>query len=151
MKNTIISMTSKQVLRFTNPGRAIVTLALLASISSTALAQYGGGASPSYGSKGAIIGGVAAGAAAGVGLLYWKLHSRTKLQGCVAGDGDTLVNEKNNQTYGLTNRNNETLKLGERVLLLGKKGKDASGNATFEIYKMSKDFGQCTATTAERR
>ncbi len=44
----------------------------------------------SYSNKGAIIGGVAGGAAALGGLLYWKHHNRAKLQGCVAGSGDKL-------------------------------------------------------------
>ena len=141
--------------------RVCAGLALVVSISGTAIAQYpgtGGGTSnypggtrPSYGSKSAIIGGVAGGAAVGVGLLYWKLHSRTKLQGCIAGEGDKLVNEKSNQTYSLTNTQNQSLKSGERVELLGKKAKDASGEPMFEVYKMSKDLGQCTATTAEQR
>src|SRR6266568_349715 len=93
--------------------RVSVGLALVVSISGTAIAQYPGGGGgtgtypggtrPSYGSKGAVIGGIAAGAAAGGGLLYWKLHNRAKLQGCVTGEGDKLVNEKTNQTYSLTN------------------------------------------------
>jgi len=37
-------------------------------------------------------------------VLYWKLHNHAKLQGCVAGDGDKLVNEKDNQTYTLANK-----------------------------------------------
>ena len=98
----------------------------------------------------AIIGGVAGGAAGGAGLLYWKLHNRAKLQGCVAGDGDRLVNEKDNQTYGLTNKQGETLKAGERVELLGKKTRNASGEPTFEVHKMSRDFGSCTARTAAK-
>jgi hypothetical protein len=50
-----------------------------------------------YGSKGAIIGGVAGGATALAGSLYWKLHNRAKLRGCVTGNGDRLVNEKDSQ------------------------------------------------------
>lgn len=136
-------------------------LALLVSISGTAAAQYpggGGGTSnypggtrPSYGSKGAVIGGVAAGAAAGAGLLYWKLHNRTKLRGCVAGEGDKLISENTNQIYTLTNKQQHSLKPGERVELLGKKAKDSLGEPTFEVHKMSKDLGQCAATTAEQR
>jgi hypothetical protein len=147
---------------FGNLQRAIVSLALLVAVPATAVAQYGsagpgatptypGGAHPSYGSKGAVIGGLVAGAAVGAGLLYWKLHNRAKLQGCVAGDGDRLVNEKDNQTYSLSNKQNKSLKPGERVELLGIKAKDSSGEPTFEIHKMSKDLGQCTATTAEKR
>ena len=75
MKNLIFATVFSRVVRFTNLGRVMVVLALLASISTTALAQYGGpgstpGSTPSYGSKGAVIGGAVAGAAAGAGLLY---------------------------------------------------------------------------------
>ena len=63
-----------------NLQRAIVAVALLVSISATAVAQYGsggtgatptypGGAHPSYGSKGAVIGVAVAGAA--VGAAYF--------------------------------------------------------------------------------
>jgi hypothetical protein len=132
-----------------NLRQAVVALALLALVPATAIAQYpGGGASPNYGSKGAVVGGVAAGAAAGAGLLYWKFHNRAKLQGCVAATGDKLVNEKDSQTYNLSNKQNKSLRPGERVELLGKKIKDASGDPTFEVHKMSKDLGQCTVTTA---
>jgi hypothetical protein len=139
--------------------RVCVGLALVVSISGTAAAQYPGGGGrtsnypggtrPSYGSKGAVIGGVAAGAA-GAGFLYWKLHKRTKLQGCVAGEGDKLISEKTNQIYNLTNKQQQSLKPGERVELVGKKAKDSLGEPTFEVHK-SKDLGQCAATTAEQR
>jgi hypothetical protein len=146
--------------------RATLATALILGVSNLAIAQYGGGGgmgggmpgSPiytphgSYSNKGAIIGGVAAGAAVVGGLLYWKLHNRAKLQGCLAGGGDKLVNEKDNQTYSLSNPQNQTLKPGERVGLSGKKAKDdGSGEPTFEVHKMSKDLGQCTSTTAEQR
>jgi hypothetical protein len=82
---------------------------------------------------GAVIGGVAAGAATGAGVLYWKLHNRATLQGCVAGERDKLVNEKTNRTYHLNNKQSEPLKPGERVELLGKKAKDASGEPPCEL------------------
>jgi len=152
MKSLTFATVFSRVSRFTNLGRVIVALALLASISATALAQYGGpGSTPGYGSKGAVIGGAVAGAAAGAGLLYWKLHNRSKLQGCVTGDGDKLANEKNNQTYCLTNTQKQTLKTGERFELLGKKTKADSGELGFEVHKMSKDLGQCTVATAEQQ
>ena len=144
--------------------RSTLAAALIVGISNLAVAQYGGGGgggmpgSPtynphgSYSNKGAIIGGIAGGAAVVGGLLYWKHHNRAKLQGCVAGSGDKLVNEKDNQTYSLSNKQNETLKPGERVQLLGKKAQDdGSGEPTFEVHKMSKDLGQCTATKADQR
>jgi hypothetical protein len=153
------SSISSRIFRILKLQRVCAGLALVVSISGTAAAQYpgaGGGTSnypggthPSYGSKGAVIGGVAAGV--GAGLLYWKLHNRTKLQGCVAGEGDKLISEKTNQTYNLTNKQQQSLKPGERVELVGKKAKDSLGEPTFEVHKMSKDLGQCAATTAEQR
>ena len=151
MRNLIFAAVLLRVFRLTNLGRAIVALGLLASISATAVAQYGGpGSTPSYGSKGAVVGGVVAGTAVGAGLLYWKLHKRTKLQGCVTGDGDKLVTEKDNLTYRLTNTQKRALKTGERFELLGKKTKADSGEFGFEVHKMSKDLGQCTVATAEQ-
>jgi len=132
-----------------NIHRTIATLLLTAFIPAAAVAQYsGGGPAPSYGSKGAAIGGVAAGAAVGAGLLYWKFHKQATLQGCVAGDGDKLVTENDNRTYNLTHTQNQSLKIGERVELLGKKMKSAAGEPTFEVHKMSRDLGQCTTTSA---
>ena len=155
-KNSI----SSRILPLLKLQRICAGLALVVSISGTAAAQYPGGGGgtgnypggtrASYGSKGAVIGGVAAGAVAGAGLLYWKLHNRTKLQGCVAGEGDKLISEKTNQTYNLTNKQQQSLKPGERVELVGKKAKDSLGEPTFEVHKMSKDLGQCAATTAEQ-
>ena len=136
--------------------RAIGTIVLLTLVSGAAFAQYPGGGGtggtgsyPSYGSKGAVIGAVAGGAAA-AGLLYWKFHNRTKMEGCLAGNGDKLVSGKNNSIYNLTNKQSQTLKPGERVELLGKKTKDSSGEPLFEVYKVSKNLGQCTTTTAEQ-
>ena len=133
----------------------LAALILLALVPATAVAQYpgggtGGGSYPSYGSKAAVIGAVAGGGAAAAGLLYWKLHNRAKVQGCLAGNGDKLVSEKNNHTYNLTNKQNETLKPGERVELVGKMAKDSSGEPLFEVRKLSKDLGQCTTTTAQQ-
>lgn len=142
---------------FTNLRRAFAALSLLALLPASGLAQYPGGGGtgstgsyPGYGSKGAVIGAVAGGAAA-AGLLYWKFHNRTKVQGCLAGNGDKLVSEKNNHTYNLTNKQNETLKPGERVELRGKKAKDLSGAPLFEVHKLSKVLGQCTTTSAADR
>jgi hypothetical protein len=146
--------------------RATLATALIFGVSTLAVAQYGGGGgmggggmtgSPTYtphgtySSKGAIIGGIAGGAALGAGLLYWKFHNRAKLQGCLAGDGDKLANEKDNQTYSLTSTQNQSLKPGERVEVIGRKIKNNSGEPMFEVHKMTKDLGQCSATTAEQR
>jgi hypothetical protein len=144
--------------------RATLATVLMFTFSSLAAAQYGGGGgmgggmpgSPtynphrSYSNKGAIIGGVAGGAALVGGLLYWRHHHNSaKLQGCLTGNGDKLVSEKDRQTYSLSNTQNETLKPGDRVELRGKMMKDDPGEPTFEVQKKTKDLGQCTPTTAE--
>jgi len=136
----------KTILKATRTLQSLTAgIVLIAFTSSAAIAQYpGGGTAPSYGNKGAVIGGVAAGAAVGAGLIYWKTRSHAKLQGCVAGDGDKLVSEKDKQTYSLTNKQNQSLKPGARVELVGKKTRNAAGEPIFEVHKMSKDLGQCT-------
>ncbi len=146
--------------------RSVLAWGLIGGVSTWAVGQYGGGGgmggggmpgSPtytphgSYSNKGAIIGGGAGGAAAVGGLLYWKHHNRAKLQGCVSGNGDRLVSEKDSRTYSLTNVQNDSLKSGERVELLGKKATNETGAPTFEVRKMSKDLGMCTASTAMNR
>jgi len=145
--------------------RVTLLAGLILALCNLAAAQYGGGGgagggmpgSPnynpnrSYGSKGAIIAGVAGGAAVIGGLLYWHHHNQAKLQGCVTQDGDKLVNEKDNQTYNLANHLSESLKSGERVELVGKKTKNEAGEPTFEVKKMNKDLGMCTPTTAQVR
>ena len=146
--------------------RSTLAAAVTIGVCNLAVAQYGGGggmggsmptypggtSQPSYSNKGAIIGGVAAGGAAAVGgLLYWKHHKASKLVGCVGGNGDKLTSDKDNQTYSLSNQQNESLKPGERVELAGKKLKSDSGEPTFEVHKLNKDLGMCTATSAENR
>lgn len=151
---------------FKNIIRGTLAIAVMFALSTLAVAQYpgggggGGGGNPgspsytphgSYSNKGAIIGGIAGGAAIAGGLLYWRHHHHAKLEGCVSGNGDKLVSEKDNQTYSLNNQQNETLKPGERVQLQGKKVKSDLGEPMFEVHKLSKDLGQCTATTAQQR
>lgn len=120
-----------------------------------ALAQYGGGAagggmngggytpgSKSYG-HGALIGGIAAGA--GAGVLFLALHHRhAAVVGCVATDGKTLTAE-NSKTYQLTG---SPVTAGERVSVVGKKSKDASGVEALEVSEVKKDLGQCQQSAA---
>jgi hypothetical protein len=101
-----------------------------------------------YSSKGPAIAGAAGGAAAVGGFLYWKHHYRAKLAGCVSGDGDKLVSEQDDQVYNLTNKQDEPLKPKERMELIGKKTKTEAGEPTFEVHKVAKDLGACSATTA---
>jgi hypothetical protein len=96
-------------------------------------------------SKAAAIG--AAGGAVGAGLLYWGLHNRATLVGCVGGDGDTLVSENDGHTYTLISKD-VVLRPGERVELKGKKREHGTA---FEIHKMAQNFGPCRSTTAEKK
>jgi len=140
--------------------RTTIATALIAAFSSLAVAQYptpmppGPGNPPymphgTYGSKGPAIAGAAGGAAAVGAFLYWR-HTHAKLEGCVAGDGNKLVADKDNQTYSLTNKQGETLKPGERVQVIGKKSKDDAGNPAFEVRKTSKDLGACIISSIGR-
>ena len=134
---------------------------VLVAFSSLAVAQYPGpmpGPGPNppytppkggYSSKGPAIAGAAGGAAAVGGFLYWK-HTHAKLEGCVGGDGDKLVADKDQQTYSITNKQGQMLKPGERVQVVGKKSKDDAGNPTFEVRKTSKELGSCTTASIEK-
>jgi hypothetical protein len=134
---------------------ALATVLAVCSIS--AVAQYGGGTgggtssgstaptytSRSYGSKGAIIGGVVGGAALAGGLLWWHAHKRATVVGCVGPHASTLLSEKNNQTYSITSEKGVDLKPGERVKVSGKKiGKNA--DLALEVDQLRKDYGSCT-------
>lgn len=144
--------------------RTNLAIAVMVSLCGLAFGQYGGGGgggggmtgSPaytprgSYSSKGPAIAGAAAGAAALGGFFYWR-HHRAKLEGCVSGDGDKLLNDSDNTTYSLTNKQSETLKPGERLELRGKKLKNDTGEPAFEVHKVGKDYGSCTGTAAQNR
>jgi hypothetical protein len=51
----------------------------------------------------------------------------------------------------LEDKEDKTLKPGERMELLGTKRKSEAGEPTFEVRKLGKDFGACSATTAGMR
>ena len=142
--------------------KILTTVGLLIGISFRVLApgpaygQYGSGGpttgtstgvyTPPQGGYSSATGiGVGVGAAAGAGVLYLALRHRGSLTGCVAqsDDGLTLVDTKNNHTYSLM-LDGPVVKSGQRVVLKGKKIKDASGAQVFQAKKMEKDLGTCT-------
>jgi len=146
-------MTSKHI------GKAARIAVVLLASCGCALAQYGGGGtgatggttggtytpgSRSYG-NGALIGGLVA-AGAGAGVLFLVLHHRhhSEVVGCVAPDGKTITAE-NSKTYQLTG---SPLTAGERVSVVGKKSKDASGSEALEVSTVKKDLGQCQQPAA---
>jgi hypothetical protein len=142
--------------------QSLFCLALALFLAHPVFAQYPGGTAG--GANGATTGGyvppqggyssgtgigIAAGAAAGVGILYWAMHSRGVLTGCVqsGSDGLTLVDDKHNQAYSLE-AGGADLKPGERLKLKGKKVKDSSGGMSFEVRSVAKDLGACTRKDA---
>ena len=158
-------MLSRWIVRFT--GIATLSLAMCAAAS----AQYGGGggtggsggtggytAPPGGYSSGKTIGigvGAAAGAAVGIALLVrHHHHAADKMQTYVTGctqsiqDGISLTNEKDNQTYSIMSSSN-SIKAGERMTLKGLVvATDGSGNPTFQMRSVIKDYGTCGRASA---
>ncbi len=93
--------------------------------------------------KGAIIGAIVGVAAVTGVVLYVTLH-KPSITGCtVSVNGiNSVTDEKDKLNYVLSDQN---LKLasGERVKLRGKKRKDKSGNRTFQVKKLKRDYGRC--------
>jgi hypothetical protein len=100
--------------------------------------------SKSYG-HGALIGGIAGGAA-GAGALFLLLHHRhSAVVGCVAPDGKTLTADNHQRTYQLTGA---SVTAGEHVSVTGKRSKGPSGLDELEVTAVKKDLGQCGETRA---
>lgn len=128
-------------------------------VTGCALAQYGGGGmggtgtaapgtytpgSRSYGNGAAIAGGVAGGAGAAA-LLYYTLHHRRTVVGCVAPDGKSLTTDDGKHAYQLAGTQ---VNGGERLSVVGKKTKNELGADQLEVKSVKKSFGQCQQTQA---
>jgi cysteine synthase len=95
----------------------------------------------------AIVAGVAGGGAAIGILVYFALSRPPSIKGCaVTGpNGLELKNEGDGQTFQLLGITSD-VKPGDRVRVQGKKkaiGKSSSGNPTFLVEKLAKDYGAC--------
>ena len=138
--------------------RIALGICLTAFLTSSALAQYGGGMgtwtgtpgtpgyvapTSGYGSGKAIGIGVGA-AAAGAGVLFLVLHHHGGVTGCVrqTDDGLRLVDEKKNKSYALE-AGSVDLKPGDRVELKGRKSSGNGGAQIFEPTKVVKSLGSC--------
>lgn len=127
--------------------RTSAALALCLLLALPAFPQTGGNfgnIGPSKGEVVAIIVGAAA-AITGVGfLIYHETHKHPSITGCVisGADGLTLKNEKDKKVYALSG-DFAALGAGERVKLKGKKVKDSSGKPSFQVEKLTKDYGTC--------
>ena len=129
--------------------RTSAALALCLLLSLPTFAQTGGfggfgNIGPSKGEVVAIIVGVAVVITVGGFLIYHETHKHPSITGCVAtgADGLTLKNEKDKKVYALPG-DFAALGVGERDTLKGKKVKDSSGRAPFQVEKLTKDYGKC--------
>ena len=128
--------------------RASIAVALCVLLAVPAFPQQGigdlSGIGPSKGEVVAIIVGMVV-VLVGVGfLVYHEAHKHPSITGCVVSgtDGLTLQNEKDKKVYALPPGAVE-LKAGERVTIKGKKRKDSGGKVSFQVEKLTKDFGTC--------
>ncbi len=128
---------------FFRMGIILVCLCLLSVQTPAQTGQIG----ISKGQGEAIIGGIA-GAGAAIGIVIYVAFSRPRsIKGCaVTGpNGLELKNEGDGQTFQLLGITSD-VKLGDRVRVQGKKkaiGKSSSGNPTFLVVKLAKDYGAC--------
>ncbi len=98
---------------------------------------------------GAAVGIAAVGAGIGVGVYFLVRHDH-RLTGCVASGagGLQIQREADRQTYDLVGVL-AGIEPGARVRVSGrKKAKDAGGNRTFLVEKLSKDLGPCPGISA---
>jgi hypothetical protein len=131
--------------------RASIALALCVLLAVPAFPQQGignlgdlSGIGPSKGEVVAIIVGMVV-VLVGVGfLVYHETHKHPSITGCVLSGADGLIlqNDKDKKIYALSG-DSATLKAGERVTVKGKKQKDSSGKVSFQVEKLTKDFGTC--------
>jgi hypothetical protein len=107
---------------------------------------------PSGGQVAVVVGVLAGvGAAIGIGIYYAFKHSPS-IRGCaVSGpNGLQLQNEGDQKTFLLQGITND-VKSGDRVSVKGKKTKTAkgsTGNPTFLVEKLVKDYGACKVAPA---
>jgi len=127
---------------------ALCLLLALPAFPQTGIGNLGnlGNIGPSKGEVIAIIVGAVV-VLTGVGfLVYHETHKHPSITGCVASgaDGLTLQNEKDKKAYALSG-DSAALKAGERVTVKGKKRKDSGGKVSFQVEKVTKDFGSCAS------
>jgi hypothetical protein len=134
-------------MNLSSPLRASAALALCLLPGLPALPQTNGGYGNIGPSKGEVIG-IIVGAAAAltvVGLIiYHETHKHPSITGCVApvADGLTLKNEKDKKVYVLSG-DSAALRAGERVTLKGQKIKGSFEKPSFQVEKLTRDYGTC--------
>lgn len=126
------------------PIRTSVVLALCLFLVLPALPQTGGHIGPSNGEIVGIIAGAAAAVTVVGILIYREGHKHPSITGCVAtgADGLNLRNEKDKEIYALSG-DATALRVGERVKLQGRKMKNSGGKHSFQVERLTKDYGAC--------
>jgi hypothetical protein len=87
----------------------------------------------------------------GIAITYLALHDRGTIVGCVQTDnhGSSLVDAENKKSYALVTGASVAIPPGDLVKLKGKKGTNRSGEPTFEVQRLAKDYGQCTPVSRQ--
>ena len=99
-------------------------------------------------SKGAVIGGDAAGAAIGAGLAVLEVPQSREAARLCGRRSRRFGHRKGQPDLQAREQAKPVVEDRQRVELLGKKAKDSASEPTFEVRKLSKDVGQCTSTNA---
>jgi len=110
---------------------------------------------PSGPSEGAVIGtavGVAAAVVVGAVVLVEVNKAHHTVKGCVTAGADGLLlrSDDEKKTYKLVGASAGT-RVGDLIKLHGlkkQKQKDAAGDSTFVVEKITKDYGPCKVTPA---
>ena len=82
---------------------------------------------------------------AGIGIgVYFAIHHSHSIRGCAISDptGLELQTEGDQQTFQLMGITSD-VKAGDRVKVVGKKKGNGSGNRSFLVEKLAKDYGAC--------
>lgn len=139
----------------------ILTLVALVSLAicQVASAQYNPGGTPTggttmpgtpgytppsggYKANPALIGGLVGGGAAAAGGIWYFMHHRNLVKGCVGSDGKTLIREKDGQRFAL----DSNLTPGELVSLKAKKDDSDTSGSKLQVEDIKKDYGRCEQT-----
>jgi hypothetical protein len=125
--------------------RTLMVLVLSFALAIPATSQSGSG---KIGASNGEIAGALVGAGAVIGVvavvIYRKTHKHPAIVGCVnrGAEGLMLTNQKNNKIYALTG-DAASLKPDEQVAVKGREIKDSSGKLSFQVEKITKEYGAC--------
>jgi hypothetical protein len=124
--------------------RSFMPVSLCLFLALPAFPQTGPRIGPSKGEVIGIITGIAAAIVVVGVVVYRSAHKQTSLTGCVNADqnGLSLTNSKDKKTYALVG-NSADLKPGQQVTINGKKQKDSTGKLSFQVLRLTKNYGVC--------